>query len=253
MSVIPWQVLWSISSRIFFYRYCDRKSNPWPLPHTINVTFCLFLWFEDITTRPYTRECMDYLQFNPSFHCSGSAAFFPLCWRRKWEPHILSRRVKGDVVAVISTTAGLPVISFFCSCWKMSRRSRECPKARKTINHTMPIGDKRYSRPPRCLLHIQQNLAWWFLRLDSVKCEVSFFSEFLASLNGWIELLSTLYSDGCLALLGQQLTDVKVDKGMIAWGLEDLEIAAQEAVTREGDSDDEYTESTDSESESLED
>lgn len=47
--------------------------------------------------------------------------------------------------------------------------------------------------------------------------------------------------------------DVKVDKAMIAWGLEDLEIAAQEAVTRERDSDDEYTESTDSESESLED
>lgn len=60
-------------------------------------------------------------------------------------------------------------------------------------------------------------------------------------------------SDECLGLLGKQLMDVKVDKAMIAWGLEDLEIAAQEAVTREGDSDDEYTESTDSESESLED
>ena len=44
--------------------------------------------------------------------------------------------------------------------------------------------------------------------------------------------------------------DVKVDKGMVAWGLEDLEIAAQNAVTRERDSDDEYTYS---ESESLED
>ena len=46
--------------------------------------------------------------------------------------------------------------------------------------------------------------------------------------------------------------DVKVNKTMIAWGLEDLEIAAQEAVTRErdSDSDDEYT---NSESESLED
>ena len=50
--------------------------------------------------------------------------------------------------------------------------------------------------------------------------------------------------------------DVKVDKAMIAWGLEDLEIAAQEAVTtltRERDSDDEYSESSGSESESLED
>ena len=47
--------------------------------------------------------------------------------------------------------------------------------------------------------------------------------------------------------------DVKVDKDMITWGLEDLEIAAQEAVTRERDSDDEYTESSDSESEGLED
>jgi hypothetical protein len=62
-----------------------------------------------------------------------------------------------------------------------------------------------------------------------------------------------LYSDECLGLLGQQLMDVKVDKAMIAWGLEDLEIAAQGAVTREGDSDDEYTDATDSESESLED
>jgi hypothetical protein len=44
--------------------------------------------------------------------------------------------------------------------------------------------------------------------------------------------------------------DVKVDKAMIAWGLEDLENAAQEAVSRERDSDDEYT---NSESESLED
>jgi len=42
--------------------------------------------------------------------------------------------------------------------------------------------------------------------------------------------------------------DVKVDKAMIAWGLEDLEIAAQEAVPRERDSDDE---STNSESEIL--
>lgn len=47
--------------------------------------------------------------------------------------------------------------------------------------------------------------------------------------------------------------DVKVDKAMIPWGLEDLENAAQEAVTRERDSDDEYTESSDSESESSED
>jgi len=60
-------------------------------------------------------------------------------------------------------------------------------------------------------------------------------------------------NDECLGLLGQQLMDVKVDKAMIAWGLEELEIAAQGAVTREGDSDDEYTDSTDSESESLED
>lgn len=44
--------------------------------------------------------------------------------------------------------------------------------------------------------------------------------------------------------------DVKVDKAMIAWGLEDLEIAAQQAVGRERDSDDEYPESTDSDSES---
>jgi hypothetical protein len=46
--------------------------------------------------------------------------------------------------------------------------------------------------------------------------------------------------------------DVKVDKAMIDWGLEDLEIAAKEAVSRERetDSDDEYT---NSESESLED
>ena len=189
MSVIPWQVLLSINSRKKFYRYCDRKSNPWPLPHTNNVTFCLFLWLKDITTRPYSRERMDYLQLNPSFHCSGPAAFFPLC-RREWGPHILSRRVKGDHVAVVSTTAGLPLISFFCSRRKMSRRPRECPKARKTIDHTMPFGDKRYSRPPRCLLRLQQNLAWWFLRLDSIECEVSFFSKFLTSPNGWIELLS---------------------------------------------------------------
>lgn len=46
--------------------------------------------------------------------------------------------------------------------------------------------------------------------------------------------------------------DVKVDKAMIAWGLDELEIAAQEAVARERDSDDESsdTESTDPESES---
>lgn len=44
--------------------------------------------------------------------------------------------------------------------------------------------------------------------------------------------------------------DVKVDKAMIDWSLEDLEIAAQEAVSRERDSDDEYT---NSESEALED
>ena len=53
-----------------------------------------------------------------------------------------------------------------------------------------------------------------------------------------------------MGLLGQQLMDVKVDKAMIAWGLEELETAAQEAVTRERDSDDEYT---NSEFESLED
>ena len=47
--------------------------------------------------------------------------------------------------------------------------------------------------------------------------------------------------------------NVKVDKAMIAWGLEDLEIAAQEAVAVESDSDDEYPESTNSESESSED
>ena len=57
-------------------------------------------------------------------------------------------------------------------------------------------------------------------------------------------------SDECLGLLGQQLMDVKVDKAMIDWSLEDLEIAAQEAVSRERDSDDEYT---NSESEGLED
>ena len=165
MLVIPRQVL--LNSGNFLYRYCDRKSNPRPLPHADNVTLCLFLWLEDVTTWPHTRERMDHLQLNPSFHCSGSSAFFPLCWR-EWEPHILSRRVKGDLVAVVSTTAGLPLISFFSSCWEMSRRSHECPKARKTTDHTMPFGDKRYSRPPRCLLHIQQNLAWWFLRLDSV-------------------------------------------------------------------------------------
>ena len=163
MLVIPKQVL--LYSRKFLHRYCDRNSNPWPLPHTNNVTFCLLLWLKDVTTRPHTRECMDYLQLNPSLHCSGPATFFSLC---RWEPHILSRWAKGDLVAVVSTTAGLPLISFFCSCREMSRRSREHPKARKTIGHAMPFGDKRYSRPPRCLLHIQQNLAWWFLRLDSV-------------------------------------------------------------------------------------
>lgn len=165
MLVIPRQLLLHVNSRKFLYRYCDRNSDPRPLPHTNNVAFCLFLWLEDVTTRPHTRERMDYLQLNPSFHCSGPAAFFPLCRR---EPHILSRWAKGYLVAVVSTTAGLPLISFFCSCWEVSRRSRECPKARKTIDHTMPFGDKSYSRPPRCLLHIQQNLAWWFLRLDSV-------------------------------------------------------------------------------------
>lgn len=75
------------------------------------------------------------------------------------------------------------------------------------------------------------------------------FFPWILSFPEWIELCS----DECLGLLGQQLMDVKVDKARIAWGLEDLEIAAQEAVTRERDSDDEYTESTDSESESLED
>jgi hypothetical protein len=44
-----------------------------------------------------------------------------------------------------------------------------------------------------------------------------------------------------------------MDKAVIAWGLEDLERAAQEVVARDGDSDDEYPESTDCESESSED
>lgn len=48
-------------------------------------------------------------------------------------------------------------------------------------------------------------------------------------------------SDEYLSLLGKQLTDLKVDKAMIAWGLEELEIAAQEVVTRQRDSDDEST------------
>lgn len=54
-------------------------------------------------------------------------------------------------------------------------------------------------------------------------------------------------NDDILGLLGKQLMDVKVDKAMIAWGLEELEIAAQEALAREKDSDDESsdTESTD--------
>ena len=46
-------------------------------------------------------------------------------------------------------------------------------------------------------------------------------------------------SDETLGLLGKQLMDVKVGKAMIAWNLEELELAAQEAVTRERDSDDE--------------
>jgi hypothetical protein len=39
--------------------------------------------------------------------------------------------------------------------------------------------------------------------------------------------------------------NVKVDKAMIGWGLEELEIAAQEAVARERDSDDESESSKD--------
>jgi len=52
-------------------------------------------------------------------------------------------------------------------------------------------------------------------------------------------------NDEYLALIGQQLMNVKVDKAMIGWGLEELELAAQEAVARERDSDDESESSND--------
>lgn len=46
-------------------------------------------------------------------------------------------------------------------------------------------------------------------------------------------------SDEYLGLLGKQLMDVNMDKTVIGWGLEELEMAAQEVVAREEDSDDE--------------
>ena len=148
-----------------FHRYCDRNSNPRPLPHTNNIAFCLLLRLKDITARPYTRKRMDYLHLDSSFFCFGPTTFCPLC---KWVSRILSRWAEGDSAAVVSTTVGLPLISFFYSCREMSGRSRVYPKARETANHALPFGDERYSRPPRCLLHLQQNLGRWLLRLDSV-------------------------------------------------------------------------------------
>lgn len=67
-------------------------------------------------------------------------------------------------------------------------------------------------------------------------------SEFFFSIPSFPEYMSgTSFdtSDETLGLLGKQLMDVKVGKAMIAWNLEELELAAQEAVTRERDSDDE--------------
>ncbi|KAF8968360.1 SHQ1 protein-domain-containing protein [Flammula alnicola] len=52
--------------------------------------------------------------------------------------------------------------------------------------------------------------------------------------------------DGILQLLGKNLMEVKVDKALIGWDLDVIEMAAKQALERESDSDDETTE-TDSE------
>lgn len=165
------QVLSCLVLEIFFHRSCDRNPNSRPLPHVNNVAFCLSLRLADITARSHTRECMDYLQLNHGLFCPGPATFFTLCRRT---PHILIRWAEGDIAAVISTATGLPLISFVYSCWKMPRRPRECSESRETVDLAMSFRNERYSRPSRCLLYLQQNLARWFLCLDSVWCEVSF-------------------------------------------------------------------------------
>ncbi|KAF8162917.1 SHQ1 protein-domain-containing protein [Crassisporium funariophilum] len=52
----------------------------------------------------------------------------------------------------------------------------------------------------------------------------------------WVQACA---DDEILDLLGKRLMEVKVDKASIAWGLEELEAAAHDALERESDSDDE--------------